>query len=71
MHSIDRLVMAAIATIALLVLVSAGASMWANDRQAAARANITRGSALLRNHMTADMMHDAIRGDVLSMLRAA
>ncbi len=71
MHSINRMVMAAIATIALLVLVSAGASMWANDRQAAARANITRGSALLRNHMTADMMHDAIRGDVLSVLRAA
>jgi len=71
MHSINRMVMAAIATIALLVLVSAGASVWSNGQQAAARANITRGSALLRNHMTADMMHDAIRGDVLSVLRAA
>jgi methyl-accepting chemotaxis protein len=71
MHSINRMVLAAIAAIALLVLVSAGASVWSNDRQAAARANITRGSALLRDHMTADMMHDAVRGDVLAVLRAA
>ncbi|WP_294320121.1 methyl-accepting chemotaxis protein [uncultured Sphingomonas sp.] len=71
MHSINRMVLAAIATIALLVFVSAGASLWSNRQQAAARDNITRGSALLRNHMTADMMHDAIRGDVLSVLRAA
>lgn len=71
MHSINRMVLAAIATIALLVLVSAGTSMWSNGQQATARTNITHGSALLRNHMTADMMHDAIRGDVLSVLRAA
>ncbi|KQM87189.1 signal protein [Sphingomonas sp. Leaf23] len=71
MHSINRMVLAAIAAIALLVLGSAGASVWSNGQQADARANITRGSALLRNHMTADMMHDTIRGDVLSVLRAA
>ena len=71
MHSINRMVLAAIAAIALLVLGSGGASVWSNDRQADARANITRGSALLRDHMTADMMHDAVRGDVLAVLRAA
>ena len=70
MHSINRMVLGAIAIIALLVLGSAGASVWSNGRQADARANIMRGTSLLRNHMTADMMHDAIRGDVLSALRA-
>ena len=71
MNSINRMVLAAITTIALLVLASAGARVWSNGQQASARDNITLGTALLRNHMTADMMHDAIRGDVLSVLRAA
>ena len=70
MQSINRMVLAAIAAIVLLVLGSAGARVWSNGRQADARASITQGTALLRNHMTADMMHDAIRGDVLSVLRA-
>ncbi|WP_242414767.1 methyl-accepting chemotaxis protein [Sphingomonas panni] len=71
MHSINRMVLAAIATIALLVLASAGARVWSNGGQGEARASVTRGTSLLRNHMTADMMHDAVRGDVLSVLRAA
>ena len=71
MHSINRMVLAAITTIALLVLASAGARVWSNGGQSEARASVTRGTALLRNHMTADMMHDAVRGDVLSVLRAA
>jgi len=70
MHSINRMVLAAIAAIALLVLGSACATVWSNGQQGDARARISRGTALLRNHMTADMMHDAIRGDVLSVLRA-
>ncbi|MEH3046264.1 methyl-accepting chemotaxis protein [Sphingomonas adhaesiva] len=71
MQSINRMVSAAIAAIVMLVLVSAGASVWSNGQQGAARSAITRGSGLLRNHMTADMMHDSVRGDVLSILRAA
>lgn len=71
MQSINRMVLVAIAAIALLVLGSAGARVWSNGRQSDARASISQGTALLRNHMTADMMHDAIRGDVLSILRAS
>ncbi|MEH3123999.1 MAG: methyl-accepting chemotaxis protein [Sphingomonas phyllosphaerae] len=59
-----------IAAIAALVLVSCAGGVWSNNRQAAARASATAASALLRNHMTADMMHDAVRGDILSILRA-
>ncbi len=70
MHSINRMMVAAIAAIMLLVLGSGAASVWSNGQQAEARDAITRGSALLRNHMTADMMHDAVRGDALSILRA-
>ncbi|WP_243403467.1 methyl-accepting chemotaxis protein [Sphingomonas sp. TPD3009] len=64
------MMMAAIAAIIALVLASAGVSLWANGQQSAARARVSAASRLLRNHMTADMMHDAVRGDVLSILRA-
>lgn len=71
MQSINKMVTAAIAAIVLLVLMSGAGNVWSNRQQAAAREGITRGSTLLRNHMTADMMHDSVRGDVLSILRAA
>jgi methyl-accepting chemotaxis protein len=64
------MMMAAIAAIIALVLASAGVSLWANGQQSAARDRVSAASRLLRNHMTADMMHDAVRGDVLSILRA-
>ncbi|PVE60196.1 methyl-accepting chemotaxis protein [Arthrobacter sp. TPD3018] len=70
MRSINTMMMAAIAAIIALVLASAGVSLWANGQQSAARARVSAASRLLRNHMTADMMHDAVRGDVLSILRA-
>jgi methyl-accepting chemotaxis protein len=69
-RSINRMMMAAIAAIVLLVAVSAAGTLWANQQQSAARDSVGAASRLLRNHMTADMMHDAIRGDVLSILRA-
>jgi methyl-accepting chemotaxis protein len=69
-RSINTMMMAAIAAIIALVLASAGVSLWANGQQSAARDRVSAASRLLRNHMTADMMHDAVRGDVLSILRA-
>jgi methyl-accepting chemotaxis protein len=70
MRSINRMVTAAIGAIVLLVLASGLATVWSNGEQDSARDRIAAASALLRNHMTADMMHDALRGDVLSILRA-
>jgi len=61
---------AAFAAIVALIVISGAGSVWANHRQEVARDRIAAVSVLLRNHMTADMMHDAIRGDVLSILRA-
>jgi methyl-accepting chemotaxis protein len=61
----------AIGVIALLVLLAGGASIWSSRHQASALENMNKASALLRNHMEADMMHDAIRADVLSVLVAA
>ncbi len=70
MQSINRMMTITITAIALLVVLSCAASVWSNARQSDARADASAASALLRNHMTADMMHDAVRGDILSILRA-
>jgi methyl-accepting chemotaxis protein len=61
----------AIAVIALLVLLTGVASIWSSRHQATALERMNKASELLRNHMEADMMHDAIRADVLSVLVAA
>ncbi len=69
-QSINRSMSAAIAVIAVLVLLAGGASIWSSRQQSAALDRMTKSAALLRNHMEADMMHDAIRADVLSVLVA-
>ncbi|MBO9670039.1 MAG: HAMP domain-containing protein [Sphingobium sp.] len=61
----------AVGIIALLVLLTGAASIWSSRHQAAALERMNKASELLRNHMEADMMHDAIRADVLSVLVAA
>ncbi|MBU3079254.1 methyl-accepting chemotaxis protein [Sphingomonas quercus] len=54
----------------LLVFGSGAVSLWASRNQASALGHMQEASALLRNHMNADMMHDAVRADVLSILAA-
>jgi methyl-accepting chemotaxis protein len=60
--------MAVILLILAIVLASGGVGLWSNVRQARAMAEMQGASDLLRNHMNADMMHDAVRADVLSLL---
>ncbi|WP_370689185.1 methyl-accepting chemotaxis protein [Phenylobacterium sp.] len=45
--------------------------MWATARLDRALEDTARSSAILRNHMQADMMHDALRSDVLSAILAS
>lgn len=44
------------------------AGYWASERQSEAMREVSVTLAAMRNHLTADMMHDALRGDVLSAI---
>lgn len=57
---------------ALIVVSCAGLSLagfWGLVQLEGTVASITVNTAAVRNHMQADMMHDALRGDVLEALR--
>ena len=65
-----KVMMAGIAVLALAG-VTAGAGIWAAFNLSGNLDNATRSASVLRNHLISDMMHDALRADVLSALRAA
>jgi methyl-accepting chemotaxis protein len=54
---------------ALLLAVTAGVGLWVAGEQEAQLAEVVTTSTALRNHMEADMMHDALRADVIAALR--
>ena len=68
--SINRAMLIAVSMIALLVISGGGLSIWSSRNQARTLDRMNGATSLLRNHMEADMMHDAIRADVLSVLNA-
>ncbi|MDB5433648.1 MAG: methyl-accepting chemotaxis protein [Caulobacter sp.] len=70
MQSINQKVMAAGAAVLLMGAVSAGAGAWAVFHLGDGLNEALRTGDVLRNHMDADMMHDALRADVLMALRA-
>lgn len=51
-------------------LVIAGVGLWAITSLSGALETNEVASASLRNHMSSDMMHDALRGDVLAAMQA-
>jgi methyl-accepting chemotaxis protein len=53
-----------------LVMVCGGADIWTASTLSDALVDGEHDSSLLREHMTADMMHDALRADVLAALAA-
>jgi methyl-accepting chemotaxis protein len=59
-------------SIAMFVLAggAAGAGLWGAVKLTKNVADVTQAADILRNHMQADMMHDALRADVLSSLMA-
>jgi methyl-accepting chemotaxis protein len=58
------------ALLAFVALAWAGASEWMTRAEGDALASMDRAAQMLRNHGDADMNHDAIRSDVLSILAA-
>jgi methyl-accepting chemotaxis protein len=69
-HSINQKVLAASATVFLLASASSGAGLWVAFKLTGALNDAMRSAEVLRTHMDADMMHDALRADVLMALRA-
>jgi len=65
----QKLVAFAVLSMAIMLLVG-GSGYRGQQRQSAALAEMTVKLGALRNHFEADMMHDALRGDVLAALHA-
>jgi nitrogen fixation/metabolism regulation signal transduction histidine kinase len=64
---------ATLAAVAVLLLcsVSSGAGMWAALTLSDGLDHSMNSAAIMRNHMNADMMHDAIRADVYTAILSA
>ncbi|WP_425450191.1 methyl-accepting chemotaxis protein [Virgifigura deserti] len=57
--------------LAIILLVGVGLiGFWGMSRQTATLSDVVVTATALRNHLESDMMHDALRGDVLAALRA-
>jgi methyl-accepting chemotaxis protein len=70
MKTINHKVMATGIAVLLLCAATAGAGMWVARDLTQGLQTALRSSQVLRNHMQADMMHDALRADVLSAMLA-
>src|SRR4051812_48333654 len=70
MSSINRRAGQAAVVMLGLVTLSGATGIWATWQQGRAVASQNRVTELMRNHMQADMMHDAIRADALAALQA-
>jgi methyl-accepting chemotaxis protein len=66
---IKKISIISLAALILLALVSGGA-WWEFDRVIANQQRMSLATEALRNQMEADMMHDALRADVLAALHA-
>ena len=69
--SINQKILAAGLAVLLLGLISAGAGIWVAFSLGSALTETTRTAAAIRQHMQADMMHDALRSDALSAILAS
>src|SRR5690349_10989617 len=70
-ESINGKVMAAGAVVLILASATAAAGLWAATHLSGALTRAMRSAEVVRVHMDSDMMHDALRADVLMALRAA
>ncbi len=70
MKTLKQKALVGTASVFALVAISGAAGIWTAMTLGAALTDGERDSELLRAHMTADMMHDALRADVLGALAA-
>ncbi|MDB5642531.1 MAG: methyl-accepting chemotaxis sensory transducer [Hyphomicrobiales bacterium] len=68
--SISRKTTLAAVSVLLLCAISSGAGMWAALTLSGSLERAMTATAIMRNHMNADMMHDAIRADVFTAILA-
>ena len=68
-NSINQKVMAAGAAVFMIGALASGSGLWVAFHLTDALTNAERSAQILRGHMDADMMHDALRADVLNALR--
>jgi methyl-accepting chemotaxis protein len=66
LHSIRAQANVLFAILLGLMVLTAGSGWWAAEHLALALGRSDRAAELLRNHLDADMMHDALRADVLA-----
>lgn len=71
MTSIQQKITFASAAIFLIAGGGTAVGMWAASTLTGDAKGINRSAEILRNHMQADMMHDALRADVLASLHAS
>ncbi|MCD1262381.1 HAMP domain-containing protein [Shinella sp. AETb1-6] len=71
MASIQHKITAASIAIFLIAGGAAGVGIWSASTMNADAVDIAGSGQILRNHMQADMMHDALRADVLAALHAS
>ena len=70
-RSIGRAALCASLVVVALTAISGAAGLWEKSVLTTALSDSQRSAALIRGHMIADMMHDAIRGDVLAAIMSA
>jgi len=70
MKTLRQKALAGTASVFALVALSGGAGIWATQTLSGAISDGERDATLLRAHLTADMMHDALRSDVFATITA-
>jgi methyl-accepting chemotaxis protein len=70
-RSINARVLQAGAGIFFITALVGGAGFWGAVNLSTQISDVDRGARIIRNHMQADMMHDALRSDVLAATLAA
>lgn len=71
MKTIKQKVWAGGAAVSLMIVACAGAGIWSANALINSKKTVDQASKMSKMHMQADMMHDAIRGDVLNSMLAA
>jgi methyl-accepting chemotaxis protein len=71
MKTIKQKVWVGSAAVSLMILICASAGIWSINAIIDAKHLVDRAAKMSKIHMQADMMHDAIRGDVLNAMLSA